>query len=300
MIKLSKFKIIFGIVTITTAFTLPFLILSINEKTVKNHKNISDTAFVKKLKSESLKVISALKQKNVKSFSSTSDSSKEQIKDFSKFEKDFQDFIDEVSQNLNLNLKKLAKEKLVKKGVPADKIEQIFATKSLKNSKIKNQNSIIKPQTFSSKSASSLKMEEFANKLWDQHVSSAAFAAINYGLAIAYGSAWMFGSAAASTVAGGILTYLSIEYKNTYNALVYDKNWSAIKKLNVTYWLEKGSRTLSYYSIGSSAEKIVKKLNSLRKIQTTAVVGLQAVKWATPQVKIILLAIDFFQSIISV
>ncbi|MDO6856230.1 hypothetical protein Q4502_00705 [Mesomycoplasma ovipneumoniae] len=118
MLKLSKFKIIFGITTFATAVTLPFLILSINEKTVKNDKNISKTTFSKTLKSESLKVISALKQKNAESFSSTNENTEGQIKDFSKFEKDFQDYIDEVSQNPNLNLEKIAKEKLLKKVLP--------------------------------------------------------------------------------------------------------------------------------------------------------------------------------------
>ncbi|WP_337896883.1 hypothetical protein [Mesomycoplasma ovipneumoniae] len=50
MLKLSKFKIIFGITTFATAVTLPFLILSINEKTGLCHyscgslfpKNIAD------------------------------------------------------------------------------------------------------------------------------------------------------------------------------------------------------------------------------------------------------------------
>ncbi|MDW2913626.1 hypothetical protein R7X12_03140 [Mesomycoplasma ovipneumoniae] len=63
MLKLSKFKIILGITTFTTVATLPFLILSINEKTVENHKNISDITFSKVLKSQSLEVISALRQK---------------------------------------------------------------------------------------------------------------------------------------------------------------------------------------------------------------------------------------------
>ncbi|MDW2910941.1 hypothetical protein [Mesomycoplasma ovipneumoniae] len=69
MLKLSKFKIILGITTFTTVATLPFLILSINEKTVENHKNISDITFSKVLKSQSLEVISALRQKNAESFS---------------------------------------------------------------------------------------------------------------------------------------------------------------------------------------------------------------------------------------
>ncbi|MDW2907182.1 hypothetical protein R7W53_02640 [Mesomycoplasma ovipneumoniae] len=68
MLKLSKFKIILGITTFTTVATLPFLILSINEKTVENHKNISDITFSKVLKSQSLEVISALRQKNAESF----------------------------------------------------------------------------------------------------------------------------------------------------------------------------------------------------------------------------------------
>ncbi|WP_053240202.1 hypothetical protein [Mesomycoplasma ovipneumoniae] len=189
MLKLSKFKIILGITTFATAVTLPFLILSINEKTVKNHRNISKTTFSKTLKSESLEVISALKQKNAESFSSTNENTKEQIKDFSKFEKDFQDFIDEVSQNPNLNFEKIAKEKLLKKGVSTDNIEKIFSSKNLKNNKIQNQDLLVKPQSFSSKSAPNLKMKEFADKLWGQHVQTAAFAAINYALAVAYGIA---------------------------------------------------------------------------------------------------------------
>ncbi|UVO14974.1 hypothetical protein KW512_02105 [Mesomycoplasma ovipneumoniae] len=299
MLKLSKFKIIFGITTFATAVTLPFLILSINEKTVKNHKNISETTFSKTLKSESLKIISALKQKNAESFSSTNENTEEHIKDFPKFEKDFQDFIDEVSQNPNLNLEKIAKEKLLKKGVTADNIEKIFASKNSKNDKIQNQDLLVKPQSFSSKSAPNLKMKEFANKLWNQHVSNAAFAAINYGLAVAYGVIWMWGSAFASTIAGSVSTALSVLYKDAYNSLVYDKNWDAIKEIDTIYYTKEASKASSRISIVSSTLKILEMWKKLRAGQKAAMVALNAVKWVNPQIIIVLSAIDVLQSVIS-
>ncbi|WP_341492875.1 hypothetical protein [Mesomycoplasma ovipneumoniae] len=299
MLKLSKFKIIFGITTFATAVTLPFLILSINQKTVKNDKNISETTFSKTLKSESLKVISALKQKNAESFSSTNENTEAQIKDFSKFEKDFQDFIDEVSQNPNLNLEKIAKEKLLKKGVTVDNIEKIFASKNSKNNKIQNQDLLVKPQSFSSKSTPNLKMKEFADKLWQQHVFNAAFAAINYGLAVAYGVIWMWGSAFASTIAGGVSTYLSVLYKDAYNSLVYDKNWDAIKETDAIYYTKEASKALSRYSIVSTPLKILEMWKKLRLGQKAVMVTLNAVKWVNPQIVIVLSAIDFFHSIIT-
>ncbi|MHA0297834.1 hypothetical protein [Mesomycoplasma ovipneumoniae] len=299
MLKLSKFKIILGITTFATAVTLPFLILSINEKTVKNYRNISKTTFSKTLKSESLEVISALKQKNAESFSSTNENTKEQIKDFSKFEKDFQDFIDEVSQNPNLNFEKIAKEKLLKKGVSTDNIEKIFASKNLKNNKIQNQDLLVRPQSFSSKSAPNLKMKEFADKLWGQHVSTAAFAAINYALAVAYGIAWMWPSAIVSTIAGGILTGLSVDYKNAYNSLVYDKNWDAIKETWTQYILNPISKRLSHASLALSAKEIVEQMEKLRKVQVAATAALKPVRWVNPKIAIVLSTIDFFQTIIS-
>ncbi|WNM15097.1 hypothetical protein [Mesomycoplasma ovipneumoniae] len=299
MLKLSKFKIIFGITTFATAVTLPFLILSINEKTVKNHRNISKTTFSKTLKSESLEVISALKQKNAESFSSTNENTREQIKDFSKFEKDFQDFIDEVSQNPNLNFEKIAKEKLLKNGVTTDNIEKIFASKNLKNNKIQNQDLLVKPQSFSSKSAPNLKMKEFANKLWDQHVSTAAFAAINYALAVAYGIAWMWTSAIVSTFAGGILTWLSVDYKNAYNSLVYDKNWDAIKETWTQYILNPISKGSSYVGLVLSAKEIGEQIDKLRKAQVAATAALKPTRWVNPKIAIVLSAIDVLQSVIS-
>ncbi|MDW2920750.1 hypothetical protein [Mesomycoplasma ovipneumoniae] len=299
MLKLSKFKIILGITTFTTVATLPFLILSINGKNVENHKNISDITFSKALKSESLEVISALKQKNAESFSSTNENTEERIKDFSKFEKDFQDFIDKVSQNPNLNLEKIAKEKLLREGVAADNIEKIFASKNSKNNKIQNQDLLVKPQSFSSKSAPNLKMKEFADKLMQQHIQTAVLAAVNYGLAVGYGLAWMFPSAIASALAGGILTWLSVEYKNAYNSLVYNKNWNAIKETNIQYGLNLVSRGLSYANLTSPISEILEQIAKLRKAQAAATASLNAVKWVNPKIIIVLSAIDFFQTIFS-
>ncbi|MDW2860873.1 hypothetical protein [Mesomycoplasma ovipneumoniae] len=299
MLKLSKFKIIFGITTFATAVTLPFLILSINQKTIKNDKNISETTFSKTLKSESLKVISALKQKNAESFSSTNENTEARINDFSKFEKDFQDYIDEVSENPNLNFEKIAKEKLLKKGVTADNIEKIFASQNSKNNKIQNQDLLVKPQSFSSRNTPNLKMKEFANKLWNQHVSNAAFAAINYGLAVAYGVIWLWWSALASAAAGAVSTTLSVLYKDAYNSLVYDKNWDAIKETDTIYWTKEVSKASSRFSIVSSGYKIWEMWQKLKSGQAVAVVALNAVKWVNPQIILVLSAIDVIQSVIS-
>ncbi|WDV48403.1 hypothetical protein [Mesomycoplasma ovipneumoniae] len=296
MLKLSKFKIILGITTFTTVATLPFLILSINEKTVENHKNISDITFSKALKSESLEVISALKQKNAESFSSTNENTEERIKDFSKFEKDFQDYIDEVSQNPNLNLEKIAKEKLLRGGVTADNIEKIFASKNSKNNKIQNQDLLVKPQSFSSKSATNLKMKEFADKLLQEHIKTAVLAAVNYGLAVAYALAWIWPSVIPSTIAGGILTWLSVEYKNAYNSLVYDKNWDAIKEI---YWPDLLSRVSSYVGLGLTGREIWKQMGRLSEVQVAATAALKPVRWVNPKIAIVLATIDLFQTIIS-
>ncbi|MDW2910120.1 hypothetical protein R7X43_03100, partial [Mesomycoplasma ovipneumoniae] len=208
----------------------------------------------------------------------------------------FQDFIDEVSQNPNLNLEKLAKEKLLKKGVTADNIEKIFASKNSKNDKIQNQDLLVKPQSFSSKSSPNLKMKEFADKLLHEHILTATLAAVNYGLAVAYGVIWMWGSAFASTIAGGILTWLSVEYKNAYNSLVYDKNWNAIKGIYLPDLL---SRVSSYVGLGLTGREIWKQMGRLRKVQVAATAALKPVRWVNPKIVIVLATIDLFQTIIS-
>ncbi|MDW2907183.1 hypothetical protein R7W53_02645 [Mesomycoplasma ovipneumoniae] len=100
-------------------------------------------------------------------------------------------------------MQKLAKEKLLKKGVTADNIEKIFASKNSKNDKIQNQDLLVKPQSFSSKSSPNLKMKEFADKLLHEHILTATLAAVNYGLAVAYGVIWMWGSAFATLLQAG-------------------------------------------------------------------------------------------------
>ncbi|MDO6856229.1 hypothetical protein Q4502_00700 [Mesomycoplasma ovipneumoniae] len=142
-------------------------------------------------------------------------------------------------------------------------------------------------------------MKEFANKLWEQHVSNAVFAAINYGLAVAYGVVWMLGSAFASTIAGGISTFLSILYKDAYNSLVYDKNWDAIKETDTIYYAKEASKASSRYTIVSSGYKIWEMWQKLKSGQAVAIVTLNAVKWVNPKIILVLSAIDVIQSVIS-
>ncbi|WP_069098825.1 hypothetical protein [Mesomycoplasma ovipneumoniae] len=141
-------------------------------------------------------------------------------------------------------------------------------------------------------------MKEFADKLWQQHVFTAASAAVNYGLAVAYGVVWMWGSAFASTIAGTASTVLSVLYKDAYNSLVYDKNWDAIKETDAIYLFKKISKASSHIGIALSADKIWEMWKKLRAGQKAAMVTLNAVKWVNPQIIIVLSAIDVLQSVI--
>lgn len=295
MTKFAKLSILFGVTIGSVAVSLPFVFLSKSQKAVNDDQSIFPSYFKHTLKSESSKVIAELRQSNVKSFSATAPNSKPYIKDFSKFEKDFQQFIDKISQNPDLDAKKLAKEMLEKKGVPSNKIKEIFDYQPSNSQPKANKITNLEPQTFSNNSPNSMTMEDFANKLWKEHVTSASFAAINFGLAVAYGFAFMFAQAGASTAAGSVLTWLSVEYKQAYNSLVYDKNWSAIKtKLYVT-GLKIGSMELSLETI-LNARSAIKKIKSA---QSTTKATLITASLVAPQVKIALVWLDVLQSFVS-
>ncbi|WP_258555659.1 hypothetical protein [Mesomycoplasma hyopneumoniae] len=182
MTKFAKLSILFGVTIGSVAVSLPFVFLSKSQKAINDDQSIFPSYFKDTLKSESSKVIAELRQSNVKSFSSTDPNSKPYIKDFSKFEKDFQQFIDKISQNPDLDAKKLAKEMLEKKGVPSNKIKEIFDYQPSNSQPKANKITNLKPQTFSNNSPNSMTIEDFANKLWKEHVTSASFAAINFGL----------------------------------------------------------------------------------------------------------------------
>ncbi|VEU72109.1 Uncharacterised protein [Mesomycoplasma ovipneumoniae] len=296
MTKFAKLSILFGVTVGSVAVSLPFVFLSKSQKAINDdQKSIFPSDFKDALKSESSKVIAELRQSNVKSFSSTDSNSKPYINDFSKFEKDFQQFIDKISQNPDLDAKKLAKEMLEKKGISSNKIKEIFDYQPSNSQPKANKITNLKPQTFSNISPNSITMEYFANKLWKEHVTSASFAAINFGLAVGYGFAFMFGQAAASALAGGILTGLSIEYKQAYNSFVYDKNWSTIKTKRYVTDLKIGSLGLTIDTLLNARSKIEK----IRKAQSTAKVALTAASLVAPQIKIALISLDVLQSIIS-
>ncbi|MDW2834616.1 hypothetical protein R7V75_00075 [Mesomycoplasma ovipneumoniae] len=297
MTKFAKLSILFGITVGSVAVSLPFVFLSKSQKAINDdQKSIFPSYFKDTLKSESSKVIAELRQSNVKSFSSTDSNTKPYIKDFSKFEKDFQQFIDKISQNPDLDAKKLAKEMLEKKGISSNKIKEIFDYQPSNSQPKANKITNLKPQTFSNNSPSSMTMEDFANKLWKDHVTSASFAAINFGLAVGYGFGFMFGAAASSAAAGGMLTWLSVEYKQAYNSLVYDKDWSAIKTKDHMQLFAGGSSVLSWKTI-LTARSTIKKIKAA---QSTARATLLGASLLAPQVKIALVWLDVFQSIVSI
>ncbi|WP_053240203.1 hypothetical protein [Mesomycoplasma ovipneumoniae] len=108
----------------------------------------------------------------------------------------------------------------------------------------------------------------------------------------------MWTSAIVSTIAGGVLTWLSVEYKKAYNSLVYDKNWNAIKE-TWTWELNIGSKVWSYVGLVLSAKEIGEQMDKLRKAQVAATAAQKPIRWVNPKIAIVLSAIDVLQSVIS-
>ncbi|MDW2897963.1 hypothetical protein R7V77_01375 [Mesomycoplasma ovipneumoniae] len=93
-----------------------------------------------------------------------------------------------------------------------------------------------------------------------------------------------------------MLTWLSVEYKQAYNSLVYDKDWSAIKTKDHMQLFAGGSSVLSWKTI-LTARSTIKKIKAA---QSTARATLLGASLLAPQVKIALVWLDVFQSIVSI
>ncbi|WP_258556584.1 hypothetical protein [Mesomycoplasma hyopneumoniae] len=174
------------------------------------------------------KTLDHIRKLDAENFSTNSEENNPtKIVDFTKFENDFNSFLDKIEKNPSVDLEELAKTQLKTKGLDLDKIikenSKNVKTESSKNTKINSVN-------FSSYSNTDYTtFEQLANEIWNGHVKSSVFAAINYALTIAYGFSWNFLGAAVSGIAAGTLTYLAVEYKNAYNKITTDPEWAKIK-----------------------------------------------------------------------
>lgn len=261
-----------------------------------NHKK--DKVNVSLLREEAKKTLDHIRKLDAKNFSTNSEENNPtKIVDFTKFENDFNSFLDKIEKNPSVDLEELAKTQLKTKGLDLDKIikenSKNVKTESSKNTKI---NSV----DFSSYSNTDYTtFEQLANEIWNGHVKSSVFAAINYALTIAYGFSWNFLGAAASGIAAGTLTYLAVEYKNAYNKITTDPEWAKIKYQFVSIlddWNKGYIQGIKYSKLGIVI--IVKVINHLRNEILKARPILLSASWVSTNIKIAIAIIDIIQNII--
>ncbi|WP_434337077.1 hypothetical protein [Mesomycoplasma conjunctivae] len=270
-----------------------------NVNTKTNTKYQSE--FKSILQEESQKILKSLKQDSVQSFSSNqSDEFKPAIKDLNKFEKNYNQFINKLFENPDLDPKQLAKQTLESQGISQSLINKILNS---------NPGDIPARESSSSKSFSikefssfeenkNLTFGELANKLWKQHVLNASFAAINFGLAIAYTASFNFVSAIASGTAGGLLTTLSVKYKEMYNELVNSKNWNNLKNYSIGT-IQNISNIWSDTTLILSFTGVINKIDNLIKQVKPIKTLLKGVSWLSSPISGIINFIDGIQNILS-
>ncbi|MDW2926322.1 hypothetical protein R7X45_01765 [Mesomycoplasma ovipneumoniae] len=241
------------------------------------------------LDTEANNVISQLEQNSSVNFLNVQDVDQEarKIGNLGRFKKDFNNFINKVKANPRANLEKLAKDTLATKGINYDQLKKQYQRKVKMPSvtfsyKYKPQNrwsmgNVPFPWdprkiSFRRVPASGVPQNNdtynrYSAGVWRSHVKTASFAAINFGLAVAYGFALNFVAAVSAGAAGSMLSYLSAKYKELYDQL-QKAPFDISDKI-------KGQMASHANAIGiaGSVNKwlrgVLTLANSVRKIQTT-------------------------------
>ncbi|MCP9306960.1 hypothetical protein [Mesomycoplasma ovipneumoniae] len=193
------------------------------------------------LDSEANNVISQLEQNSTVNFLNVQDVEQEarKIRNLGRFKKDFNNFINKVKANPRADLERLAKDTLAKKGINFDKLKKQYQHK-VKMPSVSFEYKY-KPQfrramgnvpfpwdprqiSFRRVPTSGIPQNDesynrYSAGVWRSHVKTASFAAINFGLAVAYGFALNFVAAVSAGAAGSMLSYLSAKYKELYDQL---------------------------------------------------------------------------------
>ncbi|MBG0730794.1 hypothetical protein [Mycoplasma sp. 'Moose RK'] len=193
------------------------------------------------LEHEASKVLNQLEQTSTENFLNIQDLQIEakKITNINKFKKDFNDFINKVKANPNSNLETLAKTTLAARGIDFDKIKKQYQAKT-KFLTTSFSSAVIMPRrksmwgvplpwdpkkvSFQRIPAEGIPQDDssfkqFSAGIWKAHVKTATFAAISFGLAVAYGIALNFIAAVSAGAAGATLTYLSTKYRQLYDEL---------------------------------------------------------------------------------
>ncbi|WP_341517567.1 hypothetical protein [Mesomycoplasma ovipneumoniae] len=278
---------------------------SINKPNAQNYNSYAnmnskkDKVNVSLLREEAKKTLDHIRKLDAENFSANSEENNPiKIADFTKFENDFNSFIDKIEKNPSADLEQLAKTQLKTKGLDLDKIikenSKNLKTESSKNTKINSVN-------FSSYSSSdSMTFEQLANEIWNGHVKSSVFAAINYALTIAYAFSWNFFAVAASATAAGTLTYLAIEYKRAYNDMTNDSEWLRFRYQKIKEFEDWNKRVFipEVRKAKTRIYSILKTIDVLRKIVLKTRPILVSASWANWKIKLALAVIDVIQNII--
>lgn len=309
------------------------LITAVAPSNYKISNNFKSTApdFAKEFKStleeEAKNTLENLESYESENFANFSGGQSEvtRLKNSSKFKSDFNNFIDKVKENPNLDLEKLAKSTLATKGIDFDKIKKQydakikssiasptatnFQSRSLTFTEIITNNgpfgNLNLPWDPQKVSAQYIRIPDpkkdplvkgFLDKLWASHVKSAVFAAINFGLAVAYGFTFNFVAAVSAGSSGGMLTYLAVEYKQAYNKL----NQSTVDISNqVQNNLSSTNQVLGIIgSINKWVRSVLTIIGTVRRIQATVRPALVAASWAS-KVEIVIALIDVTQTLVS-
>ncbi|WP_337896466.1 hypothetical protein [Mesomycoplasma ovipneumoniae] len=278
---------------------------SINKPNTQNYNSYAnmnskkDKVNVSLLREEAKKTLDHIRKLDAENFSANSEENNPiKIADFTKFENDFNSFIDKIEKNPSADLEQLAKTQLKTKGLDLDKIikenSKNLKTESSKNTKINSVN-------FSSYSSSdSMTFEQLANEIWNGHVKSSVFAAINYALTIAYAFSWNFFAVAASATVAGTLTYLAIEYKRAYNDMTNDSEWLRIRYQKIKEFEDWNKRVFipEVRKAKTRIYSILKTIDVLRKIVLKTRPILVSASWVNWKIKLALAVIDVIQNII--
>ncbi|MFU0909034.1 hypothetical protein [Mesomycoplasma ovipneumoniae] len=277
---------------------------SINKPNVQNYNSYAnmnykkDKVNVSLLREEAKKTLDHIRKLDAENFSANSEENNPiKIADFTKFENDFNSFIDKIEKNPSADLEQLAKTQLKTKGLDLDKIikenSKNVKTESSKNTKINSVN-------FSSYSSTgSMTFEQLANEIWNGHVKSSVFAAVNYALTIAYGFSLNFLGAAASAVAAGTLTHLAVEYKRAYNDMTNDSEWLRIRYQTIKQFEDWNKKFISQIRTAKTRiSLILETIKRLRKIVLKARPILLSASWVSFKIKLAIAVIDFIQNVI--
>ncbi|AJR12287.1 Uncharacterised protein [Mesomycoplasma dispar] len=161
-------------------------------------------------------------------------------------------------------------------------------------------NTKINSVNFSSYSSTdSMTFEQLANEIWNGHVKSSVFAAVNYALTIAYAFSWNFLGVATSAIAAGTLTHLAIEYKRAYNDMTNDSEWLRIRYQTIKQFEDWNKKFIPQIRKAKTRiYLILETISRLRKIVLKARPILLSASWVSFKIKLAIAVIDFIQNVI--